>query len=440
MSRAQVGVLALAAVAFLSQSVPAAAAATTTAETSDASVWETWWQTHRHLAWYAAADGESGDARERRVRAVFESSLREAAALTAQSTTGALFGATKFSGLTSDEFRRVAARGGLSEGATAPQPPPPPRGSGGDEVCGTKMMAWYTPAEVAAALDERGGCDYQTGNGLARGVVAVSRVKNQLDCGSCWSFAVTALGEAQQALRRNASNLLPFMSLSEQALMDCGFGGDCDHGADPIAALCLVLQGWWGKLPAEIDYPPYDARVGFCQLPDGKIDDVPNTVTINGVELAVVAHPDSPPSPHGFGYCNRTGCTYNSTYAYADGCTYADEDQLLAYVAEHGPVGVMVTTPPAMHHYVSGILDTASVPASLSHCDGMPGSGYPSYRPDHAMVIVGFGYDPPAPDGTPYWKVKNTWGPLWGEMGYVRLHRGSNQINIVYKPYTALKN
>ena len=38
---------------------------------------------------------------------------------------------------------------------------------------------------------------------------------------------------------------------------------------------------------------------------------------------------------------------------------------------------------------------------------------------DHAVEIVGFGVD----NGTPYWSVRNSWGPGWGEDGYFRILR-----------------
>ena len=37
----------------------------------------------------------------------------------------------------------------------------------------------------------------------------------------------------------------------------------------------------------------------------------------------------------------------------------------------------------------------------------------------HAVVIVGFGLDPVT--GLQFWKVKNSWGPLWGESGFFKI-------------------
>jgi len=43
----------------------------------------------------------------------------------------------------------------------------------------------------------------------------------------------------------------------------------------------------------------------------------------------------------------------------------------------------------------------------------------------HAVVIVGWGALP-----VPYWLVKNSWGPAWGDRGYFRIRRGTNECQI----------
>merc|ERR1719286_103958 len=39
---------------------------------------------------------------------------------------------------------------------------------------------------------------------------------------------------------------------------------------------------------------------------------------------------------------------------------------------------------------------------------------------NHAIQMVGYGTDPQHGD---YWLVRNSWGKLWGEHGYIRLQR-----------------
>ena len=46
---------------------------------------------------------------------------------------------------------------------------------------------------------------------------------------------------------------------------------------------------------------------------------------------------------------------------------------------------------------------------------------YCPINPTHGVTLVGYGV---TSTGLPYWTIKNSWGPNWGEGGYFRIRRG----------------
>ncbi|KAL0318638.1 UNVERIFIED_CONTAM: Vignain [Sesamum angustifolium] len=81
-----------------------------------------------------------------------------------------------------------------------------------------------------------------------------------------------------------------------------------------------------------------------------------------------------------------------------------DEDALLKAVA-HQPVSVAIDAGGSDFQFYSEGVFTGDCGTEL----------------DHGVAAVGYGT---TLDGTKYWIVKNSWGPEWGEKGYIRMQRG----------------
>ena len=197
----------------------------------------------------------------------------------------------------------------------------------------------------------------------------VNAVKDQGQCGSCWAFGTIQACESAYAIKNKK-----LFSLSEQNLVDCATG-ECQgcNGGLESAALDYILLEQGGFLMAEEDYP-YKAVEGTCKF-DGK-------KAIDCVE------------------------SYRRGKA-------GDEEYLKTLV---GTVGVADVAIDASHWsfqlYTGGIYDEPSCISTML---------------DHAVGCVGYGSE----NGVDYWIIRNSWGPNWGEDGYIRMVRNKhNQCGV----------
>jgi C1A family cysteine protease len=194
----------------------------------------------------------------------------------------------------------------------------------------------------------------------------VTPIKDQGQCGSCWSFSVTGTTEGQWAMATNK-----LVSLSEQFFLSCstqaGVNSGCSGGY--MDKTLAWAQTQW--LPTEESYP-YHTAVRPCI--EGGWD---------------------------------VGISKGQVTGYK---TVPDEKALLDAVANVGPVSIAIEADQAaFQHYDSGVIT-----------DGC------GQNTDHGVIVVGYGNM----DGTDYWKVKNSWGESWGQKGYVFLERGVNMCAI----------
>lgn len=194
---------------------------------------------------------------------------------------------------------------------------------------------------------------------------AVTPVKDQGQCGSCWSFSTT--GALEGAYQIKYKNLVSF---SEQNLVDCdGIDHGCNGGLMDHAFTWTKRNG---GLCTEADYPYYSGetkKAGTCQ-----------TTCTKNTKVAPSSHTDITPN---------------------------SDDAMMAALAL-GPVSVAIEADQAAFQlYKSGVF-SAECGANL----------------DHGVLAVGYGTD--ATTGEDFYNVKNSWGTSWGENGYIRFARGGS--------------
>jgi C1A family cysteine protease len=204
----------------------------------------------------------------------------------------------------------------------------------------------YSPSDTPLAMDweEEGG---------------VTEVKDQGQCGSCWSFSATGAMEGAWFVKTEE-----LVSLSEQELLDCSktYGNMGCNGGLMDGAFEFVMDN---GLCAEDDVP-YDAEV------------------------------------HRLG-CEKADCT---SIVQMSGCydLFPSNEMLLLEAVAEQPVSVAIGADAVgFMSYSGGILTPDGCNTAL----------------DHGVLVVGYGEE----DGEKYWRIKNSWGTDWGEDGYVRIAR-----------------
>lgn len=215
----------------------------------------------------------------------------------------------------------------------------------------------------------------------------VTSVKDQGNCGSCWAFGTVGPLEANIKIRDGVEK-----DLSEQYLISCNTD---DWGCD---------GGWWAH-----DYH-------LDKIPPGE----PNAGAVYEADFPYVAWeaPCNPPHTHhekieSWAYIGNEGGV-------------PPVEAIKQAIYNYGPVSAAVCVGSAFQNYTGGVFETSET------CS--------PYAVNHAVVLVGWD-DNQGTNGV--WILRNSWGPGWGEDGYMRIGYGISNVGyaanyVVYSPACVL--
>jgi cathepsin B len=225
----------------------------------------------------------------------------------------------------------------------------------------------------------------------------IKEVRDQGACGSCWAFGAVEAMSDRVCIHSNGANMAHISAEDLVACCDsCGMG--CDGGF-PSAA----WQFW--KESGIVTGGNWNSNQG-CQ---------PYTIEacehhVNGTRPPCQGEGPTPPCVHS---C-RAGYNVNydddkhygkSAYSIAQ-----DQTQIMTEIMTNGPVEADFSVYADFPTYKSGV---------YQHVTG-------DYLGGHAIKILGWGVE----NSTPYWLVANSWNSDWGDMGFFKILRGSNECGI----------
>lgn len=202
---------------------------------------------------------------------------------------------------------------------------------------------------------------------------AVTPVKDQGICGSCWSFGTTGTIEGSYFIKHKA-----LKELSEQALVDCSWGygnNGCDGGESERAYQWIIDHGC---IPSSDSYGAYTMQDGRCMV----------NASVCGAKLSKFHN-----TPSG------------------------DIDTLMSAIYENGPISVAID---ASHKSFSFYSDGVYFEKDC-------GNGVDDL--DHQVLAVGYGILDDVP-GQEFWLIKNSWSTYWGMDGYVLMSRKDNNCGV----------
>ena len=200
---------------------------------------------------------------------------------------------------------------------------------------------------------------------------AVTPVKDQGQCGSCWSFSTTGALEGAYYIAHGK-----LLSFSEQQLVSCDNlrNGGRDHGCN--GGLMDNAFSWIQK------------NDGLCLEED---------------------YPYTSGTTKSAGNCETTCSVVSDSDIQSYHDVDANSDSAMMSALSQQPVSIAIQADQKdFQLYQSGVF-TGSCGTQL----------------DHGVLAVGYGSE----NGEDYYLIKNSWSEEWGDGGYIKLGRGSQYNN-----------
>lgn len=212
----------------------------------------------------------------------------------------------------------------------------------------------------------------------------LTAIKNQGMCGNCWAHSSVESMEAYFAMK---TGQLPVLS-TQQITSCCTYVNGCGGGD---AAMGWVYVNTTTGLTTEWAYPFVDI---FAK-------------SMSKAATAPCKNITKEFNPFGwFNELTEVGISGSGQVSPANSASAAKSG-----LAKVGPMSISVAA-----------LGWKDYEAGIYHNNG---NSTDDWSIDHAVQMVGYGSD--AASGKDYWIVRNSWGTLWGEAGYIKLDRPATE-------------
>jgi len=280
-------------------------------------------------------------------------------------------GATAIAQLTEDDLEKLRERG-QSEGWTFQVGPNPATSHNPGDLC--RMQAppprpdrhWLRDDPPSEPLPS--AFDWRDHDGC-------TPVQAQGDCGACWAFSTLAPLECNILIHDRVT-----VDLAEQWLINCNTFEDARTG------LKYGCNGGWFAFDHLLNRPDTCGEIGAV------------------LEMDL-------PYTEEEGSCS---CPYTHLYT-IDAWSYvansngvAPVDDIKQAIFSHGPIAASSYVDAAFLAYTGGVFNACT-----------------SGEPNHGILLVGWD-DNQGTDGV--WILRNSWGPEWGEDGYMRVEYGCSNV------------